>query len=66
MSQLEKNGIISYMRAKIKKSIIDILDNQSESMKQKLEFDYMTPLHRLNKTKEIILAGHLIKQFMEY
>ena len=66
LKQLEDSGVISYMRAKIKKSVIDILDNQSDNMKQKLEFDYMTPLHRLNKSKEIILAGHLIKQFLEY
>ena len=66
LKQLEDTGVISYMRAKIKKSVIDILDNQSDNMKQKLEFDYMTPLHRLNKSKEIILAGHLIKQFLEY
>lgn len=66
LKELEDSGVISYMRAKIKKSVIDILDKQSENTKQKLEFDFMTPLHRLNKSKEIILAGHLIKQFLEY
>lgn len=66
MNQLEKEGVISYMRSNIKKSIIEILNNQTDNVKQKLEFDFMTPLHRLNKSKEIILAGHLIKQFLEY
>lgn len=63
---LEETGVIRNMRAQIKKCVIDILDKQSEDTKQKIEFDFMTPLHRLNKSKEIILAGHLIKQFLEY
>ena len=66
LNELEKNGIINYMRAKIKKSILDIISNEKESTKQKLDFDFMTPLHRLNKTKEIVLVCQLIKEFLKF
>ena len=66
MKELERKGVINYMRAKIKKSIIDIIGNQKESFKQKLDFDYMTPLHRLNKPKEIVLVCQLIKEFLKF
>ena len=66
LQELEKNGVINYMRAKIKKSILDIINKQKDSTKQKLEFDFMTPLHRLNKTKEILIACHLIKDFLKF
>ena len=66
MKELEKNGVINYMRAKIKKSIIDIISHQKESIKQKLDFDFMTPLHRLNKPKEIVLVCQLIKEFLKF
>ncbi len=66
MKELEKKGVINYMRAKIKKSILDIINSQKESFKQKLDFDYMTPLHRLNKPKEIVLVCQLIKEFLKF
>ena len=66
MKELEKNGVINYMRAKIKKSIIDIISHQKDSIKQKLDFDFMTPLHRLNKPKEIVLVCQLIKEFLKF
>lgn len=66
MKELEKKGVINYMRAKIKKSIIDIINHQKESIKQKLDFDFMTPLHRLNKPKEIVLVCQLIKEFLKF
>ena len=66
LKELEKNGVINYMRAKIKKSILDIINNESENTKQKLDFDFMTPLHRLNKPKEIILCCQLIKEFLKF
>ena len=66
LQELEKNGVINYMRAKIKKSVLDIINKQKESTKQKLEFDFMTPLHRLNKSKEILIACHLIKEFLKF
>lgn len=64
--ELEKQGVINYMRAKLKKSVIDIIDHQKENVKQNLEFDFMTPLHRLNKPKEIILVCQLIKEFLKF
>ena len=64
--ELEKAGVINYMRAKLKKSVIDIIDHQKETTKQKLEFDFMTPLHRLNKPKEIVLLCQLIKEFLKF
>ncbi len=64
--ELEKKGVINYMRAKVKKSIIDIISHQKESLKQKLDFDFMTPLHRLNKPKEIVLVCQLIKEFLKF
>jgi FGFR1 oncogene partner len=66
LSELERNGVINYMRAKIKKSILDIINNEKESTKQKLDFDFMTPLHRLNKPKEIVLVCQLIKEFLKF
>ena len=66
MKELEKSGVINYMRAKIKKSIIDIISHQKETFKQKLDFDFMTPLHRLNKPKEIVLVCQLIKEFLKF
>ena len=66
LNELEKNGVINYMRAKIKKSILDIINNEKDSTKQKLDFDFMTPLHRLNKSKEIVLVCQLIKEFLKF
>lgn len=66
LSELEKNGVIAYMRAKIKKSVIDIIDQQKDSTKQKIDFDYITPLHRQNKSREIVLICHLIKEFLHF
>lgn len=66
LKELESSGVIGEMRAKIKKSIIDIINNQKESTKQKLDFDFMTPLHRLNKPKEIMLVCQLIKEFLKF
>ena len=66
LKELEEKGVINYMRATIKKSIIDIISSQSESVQQKFDFDYMTPLHRLNKPKEIVLVCQLIKEFLKF
>ena len=66
LAELEKNGVINYMRANIKKSILDIISHEKENIKQKLDFDFMTPLHRLNKSKEIILCCQLIKEFLKF
>ena len=66
LNELEKNGVINYMRANIKKSILDIISHEKENVKQKLDFDFMTPLHRLNKSKEIILVCQLIKEFLKF
>jgi hypothetical protein len=66
LKELEDKGVINYMRAKIKKSIIDIMGSQNETFQQKYDFDYMTPLHRLNKPKEIILVCQLIKEFLKF
>ena len=46
LSELKKNGVINFMRANIKKSILDIISREKENIKQKLDFDFMTPLHR--------------------
>ena len=66
LAELEKNGVINFMRANIKKSILDIISHEKENIKQKLDFDFMTPLHRLNKSKEIILCCQLIKEFLKF
>ena len=66
LKELEKNGVTDYMRAIIKKNILDIINNEKESTKQKLDFDFMTPLHRLNKSKELVIACQLIKEFLKF
>ena len=66
LKELEEKGVINYMRATLKKQILDIINQQSDSFKQKVDFDFMTPLHRLNKSKEIVLVCQLIKEFLKF
>ena len=66
MSKLEESGLIDKMKAQIKANVLKILDNQKEGMKQQLDFDYMTPLFRQNKPKEVVLLCQLIKEFMKF
>ena len=66
LKELEEKGVINYMRAKLKKQILDIINSKSDTFKQNIDFDYMTPLHRLNKPKELILVCQLIKEFLKF
>ena len=66
ISKLEESGLIDKMKAKIKANVLKILDGQKEGMKQQLDFDYMTPLYRQNKPKEVVLLCQLIKEFMKF
>jgi FGFR1 oncogene partner len=66
MSELENNGFIGKMRASIKSQVLKVLENQSKPVKQAVEFDYLTPFHKLAKSKEVILAVHLIRDFMKF
>lgn len=66
LDELENQGVIARMRAQIKNSVLKVLGKQKQSVKNNIEFDYMTPLHRMNKTKEVILAYHIIKEFMQF
>lgn len=66
MEEMEKMGLMAKMKAQIKMNVLKILEKQKQSVKQNLEFDYITPLHRQNKNKEVLLAYHLIKEFMQF
>lgn len=66
LEEMEKMGLLSKMKAQIKSNVLKILEKQKQSVKQNVEFDYMTPLHKLNKSKEILLACHLIKEFLTF
>lgn len=66
MSELDKNGFISKMHAQIKSQVLKVLEKQKKTVKQSLEFDYLTPLAKQNKPKEVLLAYHLIREFMQY
>jgi hypothetical protein len=66
LEEMEKMGLIAKMKAQIKSSVLKILEKQKQGVKQNLEFDYLTPLHRQNKNKEILLAYHVIKEFLQF
>ena len=66
MEQLEKSGLIGKLRAQLKTNVFKVLETQSKNVKQTLEFDYLTPFHKQQKTKDMILAVHLIKEFLEF
>jgi hypothetical protein len=66
LDHFDKSGLMNKMKAQIKFNVLQILEKQKQNIKQKVEFDYSTPLHRMNKTKEIVLACHLIKEFLQF
>ena len=66
LGELEKNGFVGKMRASIKSQVLKVLENQSKPVKQGLEFDYLTPFHKLVKSKEAILAVHLMREFLKF
>lgn len=66
LEDMEKSGMLSKMKAQMKANILKILEKQKQSVRQNLEFDYLTPLHKQSKTKDVILAYHLIKEFMQF
>lgn len=66
LSELEKSGFVGKMRASIKSQVLRVLETQSKPVKQSLEFDYLTPFHKLVKSKEAILAVHLMRDFLKF
>ena len=66
LEEMEKMGLLSKMKAQIKSNVLKILEKQKQSVKQNVEFDYMTPLNKMNKSKEILLACHLVKEFLSF
>jgi len=66
LEEMEKMGLMSKIKSQIKMNVLKILEKQKQSVKQNLEFDYITPLHKQNKNKEILLAYHVIKEFMQF
>jgi len=67
LEEMEKMGFISKMKAQIKSQVLKILEKQKKTIKQNLEFDYMTALQKQsNKSKEIMMAIFLIKEFLQF
>jgi len=66
LEEMEKMGLIAKMKAQIKTNVLKILEKQKQGVKQNVEFDYLTPLHRQSKNKEVLLAYHVIKEFLQF
>jgi len=66
LEEMTKNGLMEKMRAKLKSEILKSLEKQKKNLKQNIEFDYMTPLHKLAKSREVILSFFLIKEFLQF
>ena len=66
MEQLEKTGVLGKLRAQLKSNVMKVLESQPKAVKQNLEFDYLTQFQKQVKTKDMILAVHLMKEFLEY
>jgi superfamily II DNA helicase RecQ len=65
--ELEKMGMISKMKAQLKSQVVKILEKQKKTIRQNIEFDYMTNLQKTtNKSKELMTAYFLIKEFMQF
>lgn len=65
LEQFVQNGLMEQFKSQIKSKVINLLSNQNKDLKEKIEFDYQTPFNRINKSKELILCVHLIKDFLE-
>jgi hypothetical protein len=67
MEELEKMGAITKMKAQLKSQVLKILEKQNKTIKQNIEFDYMTNLQKqTNKSKEVMSVYFLIKEFMQF
>lgn len=66
LEEMTKSGLLDKLRAQIKGQIFKALENQKQNLKQNIEFDYMTPLHKLAKSREVILSFFLIKEFLQF
>lgn len=66
LEEMTKNGLMEKMRAQLKSEILKSLEKQKKNLKQNIEFDYMTPLHKLSKSREVILSFFLIKEFLQF
>ena len=66
LETLEKSGLLNKLRAQLKSNVYKVLETQPKIIKQNLEFDYLTPFQKQAKSKDMILAVHLIKEFLEF
>lgn len=66
LEEMTKSGFMDKMRAQLKSEIFKSLEKQKKNLKQNIEFDYMTPLHKLAKSREVILSFFLIKEFLQF
>lgn len=66
LDQLDQEGYISHLKAQIKSRVYKTIEGQSKTVKQNLEFDYLTPFQRQNKSKEVMLAVHLMRDFLKF
>jgi hypothetical protein len=66
LEEMSKSGLMDKMRSQLKSEIFKSLEKQKKNLKQNIEFDYMTPLHKLAKNREVILSFFLIKEFLQF
>jgi hypothetical protein len=66
MEELNKSGLLEKMKAQLKVDILKAMEKQKKNLRHNIEFDYMTPLHKIAKSREIILSFFLIKEFLQF
>jgi hypothetical protein len=66
LEEITKSGLMDKMHAQLKSEILKSLEKQKKNLKHSIEFDYMTPLHKLAKSREVILSFFLIKEFLQF
>lgn len=66
LKEMEKNGTINNMKARVKSQIIEQIKNQKKEAKKKLEFEFLTPFQRIAKGKDLMMLTHLIIEFLQF
>lgn len=67
LDEMEKNGVIDQIKAKIKYNVIEVIKNKDKETKQKLEFDFLTPFQKQSKKSDkLMLLSHLILEFLQF
>ena len=67
LDELEANGVIGQMKAKLKSNIINVIKNQKKEIQQKLDFEFLTTFQKQSKKSDkLMLLSHLILEFLQF